>query len=374
MRAVETSADLPPTKGPGAATHRIVWTDCIAFALMIGGCASAASTATNDAGNGGAQASSGSLQDSAFRDGSSAIGTSDSSVTASGSASGSTSGIANPPNTTGAPQDAQTQMDASAMAAMDTDSASTDAGGSNKILIYGVTTPGTYRHASIPTAAHALAQAAAAVGLTSEIVGASDATNVADPTKFTAAALAQDGAVVLISNDGEPFGYPATQEIQNLVDYVQNGGALLIVHCTPDSYGGAVSGPMLGHPASIPFHMLIGSTFLGHPGNDAPATCTTIGTHPSVAHLAPTFNVTDEIYSYSYLGSDIQVVMTCVSSADPNTVRASSFYRQQGAGRVFNVALGHTDANWTTPLDPKQPNTRLLEDHIVPGLLWAMRR
>lgn len=383
--ANETSAGLQPTQARSTTTYRTVdaatsrrspsWVACVTFAFLVGGCASRASTETNAAGNSGAQAaSSGTAQATPSGSGSGAAGTSGSSVAASGSASGSTSGVATQQGT-GASDDAQTEMDASSINGVDTGSAAADAGGSSKILIYTVTTPGTYRHASIPTAAAALAQAAAVVGLTSEIVGASDATNIADPTKFTAAALAQDGAVVLISTDGEPFGYPATQEIQNLIDYVQNGGALLIIHCTPDSYGGAVSGPILGHPPSIPFHMLIGSTFLGHPGNVAPATCTTMGTHPSVANLAPTFNVTDEIYSFSYLGPDIQVVMTCVSSTAPNTVRPISFYRVQGAGRVFNVALGHTDTNWTMPLDSKQPtNTRLLEDHVIPGLLWAMRR
>jgi type 1 glutamine amidotransferase len=276
-------------------------------------------------------------------------------------------------DTTGAAGDAVAGLDVVASdGSGDSGLPPSDAAGSNKILIYGVTSPGTYRHGMIPVAAAAIAQAASVVGLTSEIVGASDAINVADPTKFTAAALAQDGAVVLLCNDGEPYGSPGTQEIQNLVDYVQNGGALIVLHCTPDSYGGSAS--IFPHPASIPFHMLIGSTFLGHPGNVAPATCTTMGTHPSVAHLATTFNVTDEIYSFSYVRPDNQLVMTCISSVDTKTVRPISWYREEGSGRVFNVALGHPDASWMMPMDPKLPNTRLLEDHVIPGLLWAMKR
>jgi type 1 glutamine amidotransferase len=350
-----------------------VWSPLPSLALGVvigvsGGCAGNRSTTTSDSGNSGAPtSSSGAAQDT----GSGAAGTSGSSD--SGSGSTSESGIQQgPPATIG---DAQTELDASGIVgSMDASTASADAAGSNKILIYGVTTPGTYRHAAIGTAATALAQAAMAVGLTSEIYGTTDATNVADRTKFTAAALAKDGAVILISNDGEPFGYPATQEIQNLIDYVKNGGALLILHCTPDCYGGAASGPILGHPASLPFHMLIGSTWLGHPGNVAPATCKTMGTHPSVAGLAPTFNLTDEIYTYSYLGPDIQVVMTCTSSTDPKTVRVSSFYREQGQGRIFTASLGHPDISWTMPMDPKLPNSRLVQDHVIPALLWAMRR
>ena len=44
--------------------------------------------------------------------------------------------------------------------------------------------------------------------------------------------------MILLANDGEPFGYPATQEIQNLVDYVKTGGALVSIECATDCYGG----------------------------------------------------------------------------------------------------------------------------------------
>jgi type 1 glutamine amidotransferase len=248
-----------------------------------------------------------------------------------------------------------------------------DAARSNNVLIYAVTSPGAYRHASIPAAAAALAKAAAAVGLTTEIVGASDATNVVDPTKFTAAALAQDGAVILLANDGEPFGYPATQEIQNLSDYVHNGGALVATECATDCYGGAFSAPIYNHPLSVPYHALLGATFTGH-SNFAPATCKTIGNSVFVAQLAPAFNVTDEIYAFTDFAMDNQVVMTCISSTDTNTVRPISWSREIGSGRYFYTALGHPDTNWTMPLDSQLPNTRLVEDHIIHGLLWAMRR
>jgi len=248
-----------------------------------------------------------------------------------------------------------------------------DAARASKVLIYAVTSPRSYRHASIPAAAAALAKAAQATGLSTEIVGGSDATNVVDPTKFTAEALAQDGAVILLANDGEPFGYPATQEIQNLSDYVHNGGALVATECATDCYGGAFSAPIYNHPPSLAYHMLLGATFTGHT-NFAPAKCTTIGATPSVAQLAPAFNVTDEMYGFKDFAVDNQVVVTCVSSTDPNTVRPISWFREIGAGRYFYTALGHPDASWTMPMDANQPSSRLVEDHIIHGLLWAMRR
>ncbi|HET6281571.1 MAG TPA: ThuA domain-containing protein [Polyangia bacterium] len=250
-----------------------------------------------------------------------------------------------------------------------------DAGGSNKVLIYGVTVGG-YRHASIPASAAAITRAATAAGLTVEAVGITNQTNVVDRSRFTAAALAPYGAVILLANDAEPFGYPATDEIQNLVEYVRSGGALVAIECVSDSYGGAVSGPQTGHPKSVPFHDLLGGTFAGHPGDFAPASCNKVGagTHPSVAALAPTFKTVDEIYAFSDFRMDNQVLLTCIAGAFPGTVRPVSFVREEGAGRVFHSSLGHADAAWTMPMDPAVPGSRLLDDHVLPGLLWAMKR
>jgi type 1 glutamine amidotransferase len=247
-----------------------------------------------------------------------------------------------------------------------------DAATSSRILIYGVTTG--FRHGSITPAANAIAQAAATFGLTAEQVGCTDATNHADATKFTAAALAQYGAVILLANSGEPFGYPATAEIQNLVDYVQHGGALIAIEDADHCYDGQFN----GHPASQPYVNLVGNDFVGHPGGVAPATCTKMGTQASqasVAQLPATFSTTDEIYATTMFRMDNQVVLTCVSSGDgTKTMRPVSYVREEGAGRVFYTALGHDDARWTAPMDATAANSRLVQDHVVPALLWAMRR
>ncbi|HXI54646.1 MAG TPA: ThuA domain-containing protein, partial [Polyangia bacterium] len=160
---------------------------------------------------------------------------------------------------------------------------------------------------------------------------------------------------------------------QNLTDFVQGGGALVGIECVTDCYGGAVSGPMTGHPVSMPFHALLGANFQGHPGDFARATCTKVGAHPSVAQLAATFNVTDEIYSFTDFRMDNQVVLNCVSSTAPGTVRPVSWFREEGAGRVFYTGLGHPATSWTMPMD-LNATSRLVEDHVLPGLLWSMRR
>jgi type 1 glutamine amidotransferase len=313
---------------------------------------------------------------SATATGSSSGGGLPSGATSGGPTTGSSSGA---PVETGGSQDASASEDATnayddaSAPQLDAREATADSAPNNKVLIYGVTTPGAYRHASIPVAADAIARAAAAAGLTTEAVGTTGATNVVDATKFTAGSLAQYGAVILLANDGEPFGYPATQEIQNLADYVQQGGALVAVECATDCYGGAYSGPIYNHPPSARYHALLGATMNNH-SNFAPATCTPIGSHVSVAQLPATFHVTDEIYNFLGFAPDNQVVMTCISSDNPQLVKPIAWYREVGAGRYFYTALGHPPESWLMPMDPAKPNSRLVENHILPGLLWAMKR
>jgi hypothetical protein len=243
-----------------------------------------------------------------------------------------------------------------------------DGGTSSKILIYAVTTG--FRHGSIGPAAKAIADEAAKFGLTTDQVGVASPGDVPDPTKLTTTALARYGAVVLLANSGEPFGYPATTEIQNLIDYVHAGGALIAIEDATHCYDGTFN----GHPASAAYITLLGADFIGHPGGVAPATCTKVGTHPAVTHLPPSFKVTDEIYAFSKYRTDNQVVLNCVSSTATGTVRPISWVRDEGAGRYFFTALGHNDVEWTAPLDPAAATSRLVADHVVPALLWAMRR
>jgi type 1 glutamine amidotransferase len=339
------------------------WRELAVFAaLLAAGCADRASRTTTNGAGGGSGAGNPGLGAA----GSGGLGGS-SITTGTAGAAGSQAGSTDDGGTadvTSAPGN----LDADVR-----DSAPPDAARSNRILIYGVTSPGAYRHASIPAAATAITRAATAAGLTVDAIGTDSTTNIVNPGAFSATALSRYGAIILLANDGEPFGYPANDQIQNLVDFVQGGGALVGIECVTDCYGGAVSGPMTNHPPSQPFHALLGATFLGHPGNIAPATCTKMGDHPSVAQLGTSFTVTDEIYAFSNFRSDNQVVLTCTSSTAPNTVRPIAWVREEGMGRVFHTALGHPDISWMMPMDPNAPS-RLVEDHVLPGLLWAMRR
>lgn len=353
----------------------------MALGLALGGCGGGSSTpgggggqsgqvgggagTTGASGVSGSSGSSGAAGDTSGMGGGGAAGT---TTTGAGGAGGALSGAGGSPDAGGG---AGAAAGAGGGAAGATDAGTpTDAGPrSTKVLIYGVTTG--FRHGSIPAAAMAITTAAATKGLTTELVGCGGTSpNTPDPTKLTADALAGYGAVILLANSGEPFGYPATQEIQNLVAYVQNGGALVGIEDADHCYDG-----QFGHPATVPYVNLIGNDFVGHPGGVAPATCTTMGTSPAVMQLPATFGTTDEIYATTMFRMDNQTVLTCVSSGDgTKTMRPVSYVREEGMGRVFYTALGHDDARWTAPMDAAHANSRLVEDHVLPALLWAMRR
>jgi type 1 glutamine amidotransferase len=209
----------------------------------------------------------------------------------------------------------------------------------NKVLIYTRSTG--FVHASTPTAAMAITKSATAAGLVCE--------TSQDPTKFTTAGLAPYAAIVLVATAGEPFGSPGTAQAQALVDWVNAGGALVGIENANHAYD-----------TSVPYISLVGGDFNGHSGY-GPDTCYSDGMHPSNVKLPAMFAVTDEIYYTSKFNPDNQVVLRCGSDK-----RAISWVRQQGMGRVFYTTLGHDDHSWTMP--------PLVDDHVIPGLLWAMGR
>jgi hypothetical protein len=234
-------------------------------------------------------------------------------------------------------------VDASVKPAVDASSPSDGAARSTRVLIYTRTTG--QRHDSIPVAADFIGRSAKLAGLTTE--------TSEDTTKFTDAGLAPYGAVILLATTGEPFG-PGTVGINALAAYVKNGGALVGIENATHAYDDPSDN-------SETYVGLLGADFAGHPGDFMSATCTKQGNHPSVAMLPANFNVMDEIYSFTRFRMDNQVVLTCASDHRP-----VSWYREEGAGRIFYTALGHSNEIWMMP--------PLVDQHVIPGLLWAMGR
>jgi hypothetical protein len=96
------------------------------------------------------------------------------------------------------------------------------------------------------------------------------------------------------------------------------------------------------------------------------------GSHPSFAQLAGTFHVTDEIYAFTGLATDNQVVMTCEHG--PANCPANRLVSQHRSGPVFLFRAGASPRKLDRTDGSNVPNSRLVEDHFLSGLLWAMKR
>jgi cytochrome c len=110
---------------------------------------------------------------------------------------------------------------------------------------------------------------------------------------------------------------------------------------------------------------LLGGHFDGHPGDVRVASCRSEGDHPAVARLPETFEARDEYYLFRSFRPDNRVVIRCTTVEGRGTIPVA-WYREEGQGRVFYTCFGHTDETWT--------ERRLVQDHVVPALLWTLGR
>jgi type 1 glutamine amidotransferase len=171
---------------------------------------------------------------------------------------------------------------------------------------------------------------------------------------FTAANLERFGAIILVDTTGKPLGDPGTAELDALAAFVRAGGGLVGIHAaTATTYA-----------VTLPYVPLLGAREVAHPGDVRMTTCFPQGTHPSVAMLPASFPITDEIFTFDNVSNDDEVVVECLA-LDGKTRLPISWHRVEGAGRVFNEALGHPIELWT-------PDGLLLKQHVIPGVLWVL--
>lgn len=164
-----------------------------------------------------------------------------------------------------------------------------------------------------------------------------------------------DYSVVLMSKcdeiSPEDRGSWKTAEIQQaFVDFVENGGGLLVVH----------SGTVAGKNTGL-LDRLIGSKFVVHP-NDCLVTVEPIKPHP-VTEGVGIFCEVDEHYHLEILADDIDIIMASYAAAQgdedkyesepyhnaPAKICASGYVRTQGKGRVCMLASGHHLKVWLNP-------------------------
>ncbi|CAM5513544.1 ThuA domain-containing protein [Streptomyces aurantiogriseus] len=210
-----------------------------------------------------------------------------------------------------------------------------------RLLVYTRTTD--YRHDSIPDAVTAV-----------RTLGDFTVDHTEDPTALEAP-LDGYAAVVFLSTSGEVLT-PAGRE--RLAGYVESGGGFAGVHaaaCTEYDW------PYYGD--------LLGARFARHPALQPGKALVEYRDHPATRHLPPVWDFTDEWYDFRTNPRDrVHVLATAdESSYDGGTMGPDHplvWCREQGAGRVFYTALGHTseayrDADFLA--------------HLRGGINWAAR-
>jgi type 1 glutamine amidotransferase len=188
-----------------------------------------------------------------------------------------------------------------------------------RLLVYTRTT--AYRHDSIPDAVTAVRE-----------IGAYTVDHTEDPAALEAP-LDGYAAVVFLSTSGEVLS-PDGRE--RLARYVEAGGGFAGIHaaaCTEYDW------PYYGE--------LLGARFARHPALQPGKAVVEDRAHPAIRHLPPVWDFTDEWYDFRTNPRDrARVLLTAdESSYDGGGMGADhplAWCREQGAGRVFYTALGHT--------------------------------
>lgn len=182
-----------------------------------------------------------------------------------------------------------------------------------------------------------------------------------DAASFEPDALAGFGAVFFYTTGELPL---SKGQQASLLDFVRKGGGFAGAHCASDTY---YEVPEYGE--------MVGGYFDGHPWHEKVKVEVEDAKHLATAHLAPTFEIVDEIYQHRapYDRAKLHVLMRLDREATDFTKDgvkrtdrdiALAWTKTHGAGRVFYTALGHRPEVWA------DPRFRL---HVEGGLRWVLR-
>ena len=146
-----------------------------------------------------------------------------------------------------------------------------------------------------------------------------------------------------------------------LLDWVADGGAFVGLHCASDT--------MYASPAYLD---MLGGTFDGHPWHQEVTLKVEWPEHPALAHLPPSWTLTDEIYQFRAFERWPNAVLLSLSGERAELSKgkradgdyASAWCKPYGRGRVFYTALGHRPELW---------NDERFLAHVRGGLDWALK-
>src|SRR4051794_36334611 len=202
-----------------------------------------------------------------------------------------------------------------------------------------------FRHDSIDEGIAAIQQLGAANDFS--------VTATEDPTKFTAANLAQYEAVVFLSTTGDVLN--AAQQTA-FEQYIAAGHGFVGVHSAADTeydwawYGG-----------------LVGAYFNNHPAIQQATVNVVDANHPATAGLPQRWVRTDEWYNFrTNPRPNVHVLATLDESTYAGGAMGAdhpiAWYHDYGGGRAFYTGMGHTAASYSEPL---------FRQHLLGGIRYA---
>lgn len=209
-----------------------------------------------------------------------------------------------------------------------------------------------FRHSSIPIAEATLRD----LGTRSALYQTEFCRTDTDVTTRLTAAGLRDVDAVFFANTSGNLGIP---DMAAFLDWIAAGHAFLGSHSASDTY----------HDAPAYLDML-GGEILTH-GQIAEADIRVDDPSDlSVAHLAPRFRITDELYRFTRnRRSDVHALLSMDRNPDDGVGEAGApadllmaWRRSYGGGRVFYTALGHREEVWQ---DPR------FQQHLLGALRWA---
>ena len=211
-----------------------------------------------------------------------------------------------------------------------------------------------FRHDSIPAAEEALRLTGIQSGLfTTEFCRTAEDVR----TRLTPAGLTGVDAVFFANTTGN-LGIP---DLQAFLDWVASGKGFLGSHSASDTYHEAPS-----------YLAMLGAEFVTHGAIVEAEVRVSDPTNPAVAHLAPTFRLSDEWYRFQLAGPGRTVLLKFdrnppdgLGTAGETVDLPLAWQKAHGSGRVFYTALGHRQETW---------NDARFRKHLLEAIRWAMGR
>ena len=173
---------------------------------------------------------------------------------------------------------------------------------------------------------------------------------------FADVAAALHGVDLMVSYVAGP--YPDDEQCQAINDWLASGGKWFALHGTSGGRAKRIDGSRQRQMVKLAHHDLLGAFFLNHPPVRRFDVAIEAPTHPLLAGLPQSFEVTDELYLIEPRG-ETTVLLTTDLPKDPSPpgfgfvydedtsigkdgkTRVLGLERKVGDGAVAYVALGH---------------------------------